>query len=100
VDANTWGNSPSVGRALDKVAKAVGRDRKSIAKAVAIGEVVKANPDDKRIIKTSGRHGPTGRVDGPFKRLKVIKQAGPQHPQGADAVAARCGIIGADARPD
>lgn len=71
------GTSPKAdkggGRAADKVAKATGRDRKTLAKATAIVEAAKDEPEKfGKLVEDMDR---TGRVDGPFKRMKVMKQA-------------------------
>jgi ParB/RepB/Spo0J family partition protein len=61
------------GRALDNVAKVVGKDRRTIEKAEAVVDAAEAEPE---------RFGPllaamdkTGRVNAPYKRLQVAKQA-------------------------
>ena len=69
------GNFPGLeqGRALDHVAKIVGKDRKTIEKARAIRDAAIAEPE--RFGKLQADMDRTGRVDGPFKRLKVMRQA-------------------------
>jgi N6-adenosine-specific RNA methylase IME4 len=62
----------SVGQALDHVAKAVGRDRKTIVKARAVRDAAEAEPE--RFGKLKADMDRTGRVDGPYKRLKVARQ--------------------------
>ena len=64
---------PSKGRALDKVAGFVGKDRKTIDKATAIVEAAKSDPE--KFGKLKEDMDRTGRVDGPHKRLKVIRQS-------------------------
>jgi N6-adenosine-specific RNA methylase IME4 len=72
------GNSPDVdappaGRAADKVAGFVGRDRKTISKAEAVVEAAEAEPAKYgKLVEAMDR---TGRVNGPFKRLQVLKQS-------------------------
>jgi N6-adenosine-specific RNA methylase IME4 len=61
------------GRALDHVARVVGKDRKTITKARAIRDAAKAEPE--RFGKLAADMDRTGRVDGPYKRLKVARQA-------------------------
>ena len=61
------------GRALDKVAKTAGKDRKTIQKARAVRDAAKENPA--QFAKLKEDMDRTGRVDGPFKRLKVMRQA-------------------------
>jgi N6-adenosine-specific RNA methylase IME4 len=61
------------GNALDKVAKAAGKDRKTIQKARAVRDAAKAEPE--KFGKLQVDMDRTGRVDGPFKRLKVIRQS-------------------------
>jgi N6-adenosine-specific RNA methylase IME4/ParB-like chromosome segregation protein Spo0J len=61
------------GRALDKVAKVVGRDRTTIARAEAIVAAADAEPE--KFGKLLADMDRTGRVNGVYKRLKVIKQA-------------------------
>jgi N6-adenosine-specific RNA methylase IME4 len=67
---NSHNRSPT---ALDKVAKAVGRDRKTIEKARAVRDAAKERPE--LFGKLAEDMDRTGRVDGPFKRLKVMRQA-------------------------
>jgi N6-adenosine-specific RNA methylase IME4 len=61
------------GNALDKVARAVGKDRKTVQKARAVRDAARADPE--RFGKLQDDMDRTGRVDGPFKRLKVMTQA-------------------------
>jgi ParB family chromosome partitioning protein len=60
-------------RALDHVARVVGKDRKTIAKAREIRDAAKAEPA--RFGKLQEDMDRTGRVDGPYKRLRVARQA-------------------------
>lgn len=61
------------GNAADKVARVVGRDRKTIAKAEAVVEAAERDPARYgKLVEDMDR---TGRVDGPFKRL-VVMEAG------------------------
>jgi N6-adenosine-specific RNA methylase IME4 len=61
------------GRALDKIAKATGVHRTTLAKAEAIVDAAEAEPEKYgKLLDDMDR---TGRVNGVFKRLKVIKQA-------------------------
>jgi ParB-like chromosome segregation protein Spo0J len=61
------------GNALDKVAKAAGKDRKTIQKARAVRDAAKAEPE--KFGKLQADMDRTGRVDGPFKRIKVMRQS-------------------------
>ena len=61
------------GRALDKVAKVVGKGRRTIEKARAVRDAARQEPE--RFGKLQEDMDRTGRVDGPFKRLKVMRQA-------------------------
>jgi ParB-like chromosome segregation protein Spo0J len=61
------------GRALDKVAKVAGKDRKTIEKARAVRDAAHAEPG--KFGKLQADMDRTGRVDGPFKRLKAMRQA-------------------------
>ena len=61
------------GAALDHVARAIGKDRKTIAKARGVRDAAKADPA--RFGKLAADMDRTGRVDGPFRRLKVARQA-------------------------
>jgi N6-adenosine-specific RNA methylase IME4 len=61
------------GQARDKVAKAVGKRARSLVKAEAIVAAAEAEPEKfAKLVEDMDR---TGRVDGPFKRLKVARQA-------------------------
>jgi ParB-like chromosome segregation protein Spo0J len=74
VPKNTSGNFPEVnGRALDKIGKALGKDRKTIQKMAAVVEAAEADPE--KFGKLQADMDRTGRADGPFKRLKVIQQS-------------------------
>jgi hypothetical protein len=66
-------STSSNGRALDKVAAVVGVHRTTIAKAEAIVDAAEAEPD--RFRKLLADMDRTGRVNGVFRRLKVIRQA-------------------------
>jgi N6-adenosine-specific RNA methylase IME4/ParB-like chromosome segregation protein Spo0J len=61
------------GRALDKVAAVAGKHRTTIAKAEAI--VVAADAEPEKYGKLREAMDKTGRVNGPYKRLRVAKQA-------------------------
>jgi N6-adenosine-specific RNA methylase IME4/ParB-like chromosome segregation protein Spo0J len=61
------------GQALDAVGRIVGRHRRTIVKASAIVDAAKAEP--KRFRKLQEDMDRTGRVNGPYKRLKVMRQA-------------------------
>src|SRR5262249_1137039 len=61
------------GRALDKVAKVVGKDRKTIERAEAIVDAAEAEPEKfGRLLDDMDR---TGRVNGVYRRLKIARQA-------------------------
>jgi hypothetical protein len=66
-------STSSDGRALDKVAAVVRVHRTTIAKAEAIVDAAEAEPD--RFGKLLADMDRTGRVNGLFRRLKVIRQA-------------------------
>jgi N6-adenosine-specific RNA methylase IME4 len=69
------GNLPGreKGEARDKAAKATGKKARSLAKAEAVVQAAEAEPEKfGKLVEDMDR---TGRVDGPHKRLKVIKQA-------------------------
>ena len=61
------------GNSSDKAAKATGRKRRSLDKAEAIVAAAEAEPE--KFGKLQADMDRTGRVDGPFKRLKVIRQS-------------------------
>ncbi|MFY9957964.1 MT-A70 family methyltransferase [Bradyrhizobium sp.] len=65
----------SKGRARDKVAKRTGKKRTSLAKAEKLVEALEAEPDNPKIAKLVETMDDTGRVNGPFKRLMVMRQA-------------------------
>jgi N6-adenosine-specific RNA methylase IME4/ParB-like chromosome segregation protein Spo0J len=68
------GNFPEArGAALDHVARAIGKDRKTIAKAREVRDAAKADPA--RFGELAAAMDRTGHVDGPYKRLKVARQA-------------------------
>jgi N6-adenosine-specific RNA methylase IME4 len=63
----------SKGNAADKAAKATGMARRTLEKAEAVVAAAEAEPETfGRLLEDMDR---TGRVDGPFKRLRVMKQA-------------------------
>jgi N6-adenosine-specific RNA methylase IME4 len=65
---------PSVpGRSADHVARVVGKDRKTIAKARAVRDAAAEDPE--KFGKLKEDMDRTGSVNGPFKRLKVRRQA-------------------------
>jgi N6-adenosine-specific RNA methylase IME4 len=61
------------GNTLDKIGRVVGKHRDTISKATAIVEAVEADPE--RFAKLQDDMDRTGRVHGPFKRLRVMRQA-------------------------
>jgi ParB-like nuclease domain len=61
------------GAALDHVARAIGKDRKTIAKAREVRDAAKADPA--RFGKLAADMDRTGHVDGPFRRLNIARQA-------------------------
>jgi N6-adenosine-specific RNA methylase IME4/ParB-like chromosome segregation protein Spo0J len=68
------GISPTLtGRALDKVASVIGKDRRTIEKARAVRDAAVADPE--RFGKLLADMDRTGRVNGVFRRLKIAKQA-------------------------
>jgi ParB/RepB/Spo0J family partition protein len=64
------GNS---GRALDKIAKATGVSRITLARAEAIVDAAEAEPDKFGMLLA--KMDRTGRVNGVFKQLKVLRQS-------------------------
>ena len=69
------GNFPesSKGDARDKAAKGTGKSARSLKKAKAIVDAAEAEPEKYGKLKDDMDR--TGRVDGPYKRLKVAKKA-------------------------
>jgi N6-adenosine-specific RNA methylase IME4 len=68
------GNFPEArGAALDHVARTIGKDRKTIAKAREVRDAAEADPV--RFGKLAADMDRTGHVEGPYKRLKVARQA-------------------------
>jgi N6-adenosine-specific RNA methylase IME4 len=63
------------GTARDKVAKRTGKKRSTLAKAEKLVEALEAEPDNAKIAKLVETMDDTGNVNGPFKRLKVLKQS-------------------------
>lgn len=63
----------SKGRALDAVAKVVGQHRTTIAKAEAVVDAARAEPE--KFGKLLADMDRTGRVNGIYKRLKIARQA-------------------------
>ena len=63
----------SEGRALDHIAKIVGKDRKTIAKARAVCDAAKKSPE--KFGKLKAAMDRTGLVDGAFKQLKTAQRA-------------------------
>jgi N6-adenosine-specific RNA methylase IME4/ParB-like chromosome segregation protein Spo0J len=61
------------GRALDKIAKATGMHRTTLAKAEAIVDAAEAEPE--RFGKLLADMDRTGRVNGVYRRLKITRQA-------------------------
>jgi hypothetical protein len=61
------------GRALDHVARAVGKDRRTITKAREVRDAAKGEPA--RFGKLLADMDRTGRVNGPYQRLKIARQA-------------------------
>jgi N6-adenosine-specific RNA methylase IME4 len=65
--------TPVRGRAADKAAQATGKARRTLEKAGAIVAAAEAEPE--RFGKLLADMDRTGRVNGPFKRLRVAQQA-------------------------
>jgi N6-adenosine-specific RNA methylase IME4 len=64
---------PSRGRAADKVAVFVGKDRRTVEKAEAVVAAAEANPAKfGELVEQMDR---TGKVNGPYRRLQVAVQA-------------------------
>jgi N6-adenosine-specific RNA methylase IME4 len=61
------------GRALDKVAKVIGKDRKTIERAEAVVDAAQADPQ--KFGKVLADMDRTGRVNGIYRRLKIAQQA-------------------------
>lgn len=66
------GNGGEGGRAADHVAKAVGKSRRTIDKAAAIVAAAEAEPE--KYAKLKAAMDRTGKVNGPYRRLKVMQQ--------------------------
>ena len=64
--------TPVKGRALDHVAKALGMSRTTLQRARMIRDVAKTDP---ALAKLQAAMDKTGRVNAPFRRLKVMQQA-------------------------
>jgi N6-adenosine-specific RNA methylase IME4 len=71
------GNLPQreAGKARDKVAAFTGIAARTLAKAAAVVQALRADPDNERIRKLHADMDRTGNVHGPFKRLKVMLQS-------------------------
>jgi N6-adenosine-specific RNA methylase IME4 len=63
----------SKGRALDNIGRATGKHRDTFQKARAVRDAAIAEPE--KFGKLKADMDRTGRVDGPFSRLKIIRQA-------------------------
>jgi len=63
----------SKGRALDKIAKATGMHRTTLAKAEAVVDAAEAEPE--KFGKLLADMDRTGRANGVYRRLKIAKQA-------------------------
>jgi N6-adenosine-specific RNA methylase IME4 len=61
----------SMGRAADKAARATGMARRKLEMAEAIVDAAEADPRFGKLVEDMDR---TGRVNGPYKRLRVIQQ--------------------------
>jgi N6-adenosine-specific RNA methylase IME4/ParB-like chromosome segregation protein Spo0J len=64
---------PVKGRAVDTVARVIGRGRRTVEKARAVRDAARAEPE--RFGKLQDDMNRTGNVNGPYKRLKVARQA-------------------------
>jgi N6-adenosine-specific RNA methylase IME4 len=62
-------------RARDKIAAFAGVSGRSIEKIAAIVAAAKAEPENERLAKLVGDMDRTGKVNGPYKRLKVLRQS-------------------------
>jgi N6-adenosine-specific RNA methylase IME4 len=71
--AGTPSENFSKGRALDKIAKATGMHRTTLAKAEVIVDAAEAEPQ--RFGKLLADMDRTGRVNGVYRRLKIARQA-------------------------
>jgi N6-adenosine-specific RNA methylase IME4 len=65
--------SGGAGRALDKVARIVGKDRKTIEKARAVRDAAREDPE--RFGRLQAGMDRTGRVDGVYRQLRAAQQA-------------------------
>lgn len=63
---------PVKGRALDKVAKALGMSRNTLRRSQTIVKMAKVNPDFAKLQQAMDK---TGKVSAPFRRLKMTQQA-------------------------
>jgi ParB-like chromosome segregation protein Spo0J len=71
------GNLPDLnkGDARDKAAAFTGIAARTLAKATAVVQALRADPDNERIQKLHADMDRTGNVHGPFKRLQVMMQS-------------------------
>jgi N6-adenosine-specific RNA methylase IME4/ParB-like chromosome segregation protein Spo0J len=74
---NGGGNLPQAvkGKARDKAADFTGIAARTLAKAAAVVQALRADPKNERIQKLHADMDRTGNVHGPFKRLKVMLQS-------------------------
>jgi N6-adenosine-specific RNA methylase IME4 len=63
------------GRARDKVARYTGFGARTLDKAAAVVQALRADPGNERLQKIHADMDRTGNVHGPFKRLKVMLQS-------------------------
>jgi N6-adenosine-specific RNA methylase IME4/ParB-like chromosome segregation protein Spo0J len=63
----------ATGNALDKVARIVGADRKTLQKARVVRDAARADPE--QCSKFQAEMDKTGRVDGAYKRLNKMRQS-------------------------
>jgi N6-adenosine-specific RNA methylase IME4 len=63
------------GRARDKISNRTGKKRTTLDKAEKLIEALEAEPDNEKIAKLVEVMDETGNVNGPFKRLKVMRQS-------------------------
>jgi N6-adenosine-specific RNA methylase IME4 len=65
----------STGDTRDHVAKGTGKKARSLAKAMVVVAASEAEPDNKFLAKLVEQMDETGNVNGPYKRLKVMRQS-------------------------
>ena len=63
------------GKVRDRIAAPLGVSGRTLEKAKAVVEAAEAEPDNEKIAKLVEAMDKSGRVNGPYQRLKIMKQA-------------------------